>query len=290
VNDLTVVAETLPRLIDRAALALTSARTSAEVLEARDMARVAYDAAKSAGRMAKAKAAHDEVIAAVYRAQADAAVIEARAKVRLADEYDDAQRRGEVATVGNPSIVGDANDRATAADLGLRRDEIHDARKLRDAEAAEPGKIEAAAEALIARGEEPTKAALRREVVGEPEAAPSAPAEADPHAKLRAEFRKMTREAQEDDWIGLRLSDAEQKARIRKQTGEIADLKMRVKELAESSDLGPVVSNLHAQVARLKDARDEKQTLLAKETRRANFFEAEVAKLRAQLENRVEVL
>jgi hypothetical protein len=31
---------------------------------------------RSAGRMAKAKAAHDEVIAAVYRAQADAAIIE----------------------------------------------------------------------------------------------------------------------------------------------------------------------------------------------------------------------
>jgi hypothetical protein len=30
---------------------------------------------------------------------------------------------------------------ATAADLGIRRDEIHEARKLRDAESAEPGLI-----------------------------------------------------------------------------------------------------------------------------------------------------
>jgi hypothetical protein len=286
VNDLTVVAETLPRLIDRAALALTSARTSAEVLEARDMARVAYDAAKSAGRMAKAKAAHDEVIAAVYRAQADAAVIEARAKVRLADEYDDAQRRGEVATVGNPSIVGDANDRATAADLGLRRDEIHDARKLRDAEAAEPGKIEAAAEALIARGEEPTKAALRREVVGEPEAAPSAPAEADPHAKLRAEFRKMTREAQEDDWIGLRLSDAEQKARIRKQTGEIADLKAKVKDL-EADDKNAVIARQAKQIEHMKSEMFRANDAARVKTVAARKAQDEAAKLRKQVENQV---
>jgi hypothetical protein len=286
VNDLTIVAETLPRLIDRAALALTSARTSAEVLEARDMARVAYDAAKSAGRMAKAKAAHDEVIAAVYRAQADAAVIEARAKVRLADEYDDAQRRGEVATVGNPSIVGDANDRATAADLGLRRDEIHDARKLRDAEAAEPGKIEAAAEALIARGEEPTKAALRREVVGEPEAAPSAPAEADPHAKLRAEFRKMTREAQEDDWIGLRLSDAEQKARIRKQTGEIADLKAKVKDL-EADDKNAVIARQAKQIEHMKSEMFRANDAARVKTVAARKAQDEAAKLRKQVENQV---
>lgn len=50
-----IPSETLPTLIDRATAALTSARTSAEVLEARDLARVAYDAAKSAARMAKAK-------------------------------------------------------------------------------------------------------------------------------------------------------------------------------------------------------------------------------------------
>lgn len=94
---LTVPADTLPVLIDRATAALANARTSAEVLEARDMARLVYDAAKSAGRMARAKRAHDAVIAAVYRAQADALLIEARAKVRLADEYDAAQERGEAA-------------------------------------------------------------------------------------------------------------------------------------------------------------------------------------------------
>src|SRR5690242_4763471 len=91
---------TLPVLIERASRTLLDAKSSAEVLEARDMARVAYDAAKSAGRFAKAQKAHDEVLAAIHRAQADALEVEARAKRRLADEYEAAQQRGEVASHG----------------------------------------------------------------------------------------------------------------------------------------------------------------------------------------------
>jgi hypothetical protein len=62
----------LPALVDRAAAVLSNARSSAEVLEARDMASVAYDAAKKAARFAKAKNAADSLIAAAHRAQADA--------------------------------------------------------------------------------------------------------------------------------------------------------------------------------------------------------------------------
>jgi hypothetical protein len=151
-------ADTLPTLIDRATAALDGARTSAEVLEARDLARVAYDAAQSAGRMAKAHAL----------------AIRARAEMRLAEEYDAAQDRGEVATrQHNPGSAGHVGGHnmppATAADLGLRRDEIHEARKLRDAERAEPGLIQRAVEAMVQRGEEPTRAALKREVLNRPE-------------------------------------------------------------------------------------------------------------------------
>ena len=162
--------ETLPVLIDRATAALSSARSSAEVLEARDMARVAYDAAKSAGRMAQAKQAHDSLIAEIHRSQANALAIRARAEMRLAEEYDAAQDRGEVSRGGGrPDCVDDHNAvPATAADLGIRRDEIHDARKLRDAEASEPGLISRALDAMVARGEEPTRAALMREVFDKP--------------------------------------------------------------------------------------------------------------------------
>lgn len=159
--------ETLPVLIDQATAALANARTSAEVLEARDMARVAYDAAKSAGRMARAKQAHDSLVAEVHRAQGRALAIRARAEMRLAEEYDAAQDRGEVAKRGWESGV-DKDNITTAADLGLRRDEIHAARKLRDAERADPGLIGRAVDAMVARGEEPTRAALHREVIERP--------------------------------------------------------------------------------------------------------------------------
>ena len=154
----------LPQLVDHAAAALTNARTAAEVLEAKDIAGFAYDTAKRAARLAKAKNAHDELIAAAHRAQADALEIEAQAKRRLASEYDAAQARGEVQTDGRPKTVPDENGflPATAADVGLTRKDIHDARLLRDAEEAEPGIIRRTLDEKLARGEEPTRAAVRR--------------------------------------------------------------------------------------------------------------------------------
>lgn len=163
--------ETLPELIDKATAALDAARTSAEVLEARDMARLAYDVAKSAARIARAKQAHDTLMVEVHRSQAHALAIRARAEMRLAEEYDAAQDRGEVAT-GNRSkdfgVAGDNAKPATAADLGFRRDEIHDARKLRDAEAADPGIVQRTINEMVEQGEEPTSAALRRKIIDKP--------------------------------------------------------------------------------------------------------------------------
>jgi len=163
-----IPSETLPTLIDRATSALAAARTSGEVLEARDIARTAYDAAKIAARMAKAKEAHDSLVAEVHRAQANALAIRARAEMRLAEEYDAAQERGEVAGHGGGRNfkVADTNvETATASDLGLRRDEIHEARRFRDAEQADPGIVERTVNGMVERGEEPTRAALRREVM-----------------------------------------------------------------------------------------------------------------------------
>jgi hypothetical protein len=155
--------ENLPGLIVRAAAMLAGAKTAAEVLEAREAAGLAYDVAKRAARLKSAKAAHDDLVAAAHRAQADALEIEAAAKRRLADEYDAAQARGEVAGHGR-SKVEPANV-TTAADLGLRRDQIHDARLIRDAEAADPGLVRRTLDATLERGEEPTRTALRKMVV-----------------------------------------------------------------------------------------------------------------------------
>ena len=87
--------ERLALLIERAAAALAKATGPAEFLEARDQAAFVYDAAKVAARFAKAMQAHDEILAVCRKAQGDALLIEARAMMHLAAEYDAAQARGE---------------------------------------------------------------------------------------------------------------------------------------------------------------------------------------------------
>ncbi len=59
--------------------------------------------------------------ATANRAQADALEIECRAQIRLADEYDAAQERGEVATGrdGPGAGISDGKAKATVADIGL---------------------------------------------------------------------------------------------------------------------------------------------------------------------------
>lgn len=156
----------LPALVDRAVSALANARTAAEVLEARDLATLAYDAAKRAARIGKAKQAHDSLIAAAHRTQADALEIEAGAKRRLADEYDAAQERGEVVGPkdGQHFAVPNGNGKATAADLGLSRKAIHEAREIRDAEQADPGIVRRAIDEALDAGDEPTRAKVKRAV------------------------------------------------------------------------------------------------------------------------------
>ena len=95
-------------------------------------------------------------MAAAHRAQADALEIEALAKRRLADEYDAAQERGEVAKLGSNQHeegVPHGYTLATVTDLGLTRKQVHEARQLRDAEAADPGLIRRTLDA----GQEPNR-------------------------------------------------------------------------------------------------------------------------------------
>jgi hypothetical protein len=151
-------------ILDRAVGALQNARSAAEVLEAAEIAGAAYDAAKRAARIGKAKNAHDTLIAAAYRVQADALEIEAQAKRRLADEYDAAQQRGEVGRQGaRNDLVQDGDEVVpTASDVGLDRRVIQDARLFRNAEKIAPGFVARTSEHSIAAGEEPTRAKLKR--------------------------------------------------------------------------------------------------------------------------------
>lgn len=152
----------LPALVRQAANRLAAAETSAEVLEARDAAALIYDAAKRAARIEKAKRAHDEVISAVYHAQADALEIESLAKRRLADEYDLAQERGEVAGHGGDRKINLPDAKLENINLSYR--EIHEARRIRDAEESDPGIVRRTLDTLIDAGHEPTRAAVKRAI------------------------------------------------------------------------------------------------------------------------------
>lgn len=158
-------AETLPALIQRAAEQLAAASSAAEVLDAKDFAELLYDAARRATRLAKAKAAHDELLTRAARAMADALEIESRAKRRLADEYDAAQRRKEIRKAGKqPNSSRLEELPAGAGDVGLTHKEIHEARQIRNAEEADPGVVRRTLDGLLAEGEEPTRAALKRKL------------------------------------------------------------------------------------------------------------------------------
>ena len=245
---------TLPILIDRASRALLEAKNSAEVLEARELARAAYDAAKAAGRMARVRQAHSEVLAAVRRSQADALEIQARAEMRLADEYDAAQERGEIGQSGaRTDLVPDGNEvTPSAADAGLSRKGIHEGRKLRDAEKASPGKTKAAIETIVARGEEPTRAKVQREVVEKP--LKLAKQSASPVDADRRKLEKLTPEALVDEVLGLRADLADAKAKAVRLTAECAALKIQVKELG-AGDSTSVIRNLQVQVKNAESAR-----------------------------------
>ncbi len=246
---------TLPVLIERASRTLLDARSSAEVLEARDMARVAYDAAKSAGRLEKAKEARDEVLAAIYRAQAQASEIETRAKARLADEYEAAQKRGEVKKHGGARNfkIPVENLEPSAADLGLKPKEIHEGKKFRDAEKSEPGKTKRVLDEMVARGEEPTRAKLNRALTDESPKTPKAPAQqkVDPE---RRKLAKLTQDALIDEVLGLRADLADAKAEAAKVKAERDALKAQVKELS-AGDTTSVIRNLQVQVKNAESAR-----------------------------------
>lgn len=93
--------------------------------------------------------------------QADALFIQGEAKVRLADEYDAAQERGEIPGHGQHGKEFPNQERVSF----LSPKEIHEARKLRET----PAPVRhAALNNIVARGDDPTHANLRRELEGKP--------------------------------------------------------------------------------------------------------------------------
>jgi hypothetical protein len=267
---------TLPVLIERASRTLLDAKSSGEVLEARDMARAAYDAAKSAGRIAKARQAHDEILSAIHRAQGEASYVRARAEMRLADEIDAAQQRGELASAGGDRTkIPDGNFAPSMADVGLDNKQVHEARKLRDAEKASPGKTKAVIEDIVSRGEEPSRAKIHREVTETP--APPAKGFAQPIDPERRKLAKLTPDALMDEVLGLRVDLAEAKAELAKLKAERDALKAQVKDLS-ATDTGATIRKLQAEADNAKNAK-------WREGERAIAFQKQIYALKKELKS-----
>ena len=105
-------------------------------------------------------------------------------------------------------------------------------------EAPQPGEQDAASGALIPDADRPGEGVV-------------APPPADPDAAQRKELAKLTREGLEDEVIGLRAENADLRARVKKQTGQIADLKAHIKDL-EADDKNEVIRRQAKEIEHLR--------------------------------------
>lgn len=119
-------------------------------------------------------------------------------------------------------------------------------------------------------------AAPAMELATSPE--PPAP---DPHKKLRAEYRAMTDDAQEEDWIALRVEITDANKRIARQRGEIADLKQAVHDLSNGSDLGAKLSAMLRELNAVKMKRDDALDAAKRMEYRLKLAEKRVKELEA---------
>lgn len=134
----------LPALVTRAGQRLLDAKSSAEVLEAKHFAEAALHYAK--------------VTSAANETHADCLRIITRAEMRMADEIDAGQKRGEIATSGQH---GGAVQTSDSLDLDRRR--VAEWRETRD---AGPEIVEQAIQGALSEGRAPTKADIRAHVRG----------------------------------------------------------------------------------------------------------------------------
>ena len=134
----------LPALIDRACSRLASARTSAEVLEAKAIAEMALHYAR--------------ITKAANETHADCLRMIVRAEMRMADEIDTGQERGEISSGGRPNETV-----LTSDSLGLDRRRVAEWRETRD---AGQEVVEQAIQGALAEGRPPTKSDIAAHVRG----------------------------------------------------------------------------------------------------------------------------
>lgn len=150
-------ASELVSAIERARTALDAGDVQSALL----LSTGAYEQAKAAGVYAEKVKASRELIDKARRMQGDALMIESLCYVAMADAVDEAQAKGQLSRGGRPKTVSDENG-FTLEEVGIDRQHLHQARKLRNAERAEPGFIERVVEARLDEGLEPSRASVKQ--------------------------------------------------------------------------------------------------------------------------------
>ena len=159
-------------------------------------------------------------------------------------------------------------------------------REVAEAKAEKAAEDKAEADRLADEAEvAATKAKLKRAMVGA-EKATDQPDDDEVDRKLRRAFRKLTEQAQEDDWVGLKRSLHEEKGKSRKLKVEIDLLKQRLKEISQAGQ-GKTIADLQARCFRLKDAGDGHQANAARLQRQVNAQKAEIDRLKREAENQM---
>ena len=197
-------ADKLPAIITRASARLTEARTSAEVLEAKQTAEMALHFAKLT------KAANET--------HADCLRLITRAEMRMADEIDNGQTAGTISRRGRVNKKSGVPD--FYKELGVSKQRVAEWRKL--GKAGSP-KIDTIIESVLAEGRAPTKndilkgirpekadtKAKRRESKAVPLVQPS-PAKivSGPDFQIEAEAEARELEIERDERIALGGADA----------------------------------------------------------------------------------
>lgn len=188
------------------------------------------------------------------------------------------------------------------AERQARAEEARKAKEEAESKAADARAMAAAAKddeerkAAQAKAEEAAKATADAEAKAE-EAKKEEPKPADPYSEQRKGLAKYTREGLEDELIEARIALGEGEAKLKSEIGKRRAAEKEVKALKETLKAVSDKDGNAARYAKLKDHADslsfrkkEEEAKNARLQRRVNIQDAEIKKLRAQLEQQVVTL
>jgi hypothetical protein len=156
---------TLPQTSEDLEASVQQARAlfdAGDMQTARQLADLVYSSIRPLSEVA-ARLDLRSALEACHRIQADALEVVSYSEIRIADEWDRLAKEGKVAR-GRPKKSVSADDALTAVSVGMTRDQIHKARKLRDQEAKEPGFIRRVIDGLVGQGLAPSKSSIRHAI------------------------------------------------------------------------------------------------------------------------------